>query len=470
MSGGRHKKEIKRRTKTGCLTCRKRRIKCDEGHPTCKNCLKSKRDCMGYDPIFKSQPGGPTAIQPAPSGVSSMGSHYSQTLSTTASSPASSCDGYEYPQIDPALEGGTSHPHITSSLTDTHSSYRPNLKRTFDRTSPFSSASDSNASRAAYSAIPRSSTPSLHRQYDNVNHAKRIKIDDLLSVGSVPIAPGTPLSPPASEPAINISTSNSIESMKNIYKSRYAPAVDGFLEVEWFGTYGARKVWSDSHLSEILAEVFERLKARGGSFFEEEDPAIRKNGKDSDLLWAAVKLCYGTRIPVSDNRRDEHALNEQSHDGHGNEEYSMAAQRIKLVEELLGAAPEAGPLSPRPSTSDSHRSSLYGNQFWDLLGQIVRLRAAPRVDFDNKISMLLRKCAEHVDGKDNRRLLLAVAELPFLHGEGSKRRREAVQNYICNTAMDRSLPNTRLDRRIAGRAMGMWTQPFTDASFCMPPV
>lgn len=27
MSGGRHKKEVKRRTKTGCLTCRKRRIK-----------------------------------------------------------------------------------------------------------------------------------------------------------------------------------------------------------------------------------------------------------------------------------------------------------------------------------------------------------------------------------------------------------------------------------------------------------
>jgi hypothetical protein len=27
ISGGRHKKEVKRRTKTGCLTCRKRRIK-----------------------------------------------------------------------------------------------------------------------------------------------------------------------------------------------------------------------------------------------------------------------------------------------------------------------------------------------------------------------------------------------------------------------------------------------------------
>lgn len=32
VSGGRHKKEIKRRTKTGCLTCRKRRIKVCERH------------------------------------------------------------------------------------------------------------------------------------------------------------------------------------------------------------------------------------------------------------------------------------------------------------------------------------------------------------------------------------------------------------------------------------------------------
>lgn len=44
--------EIKRRTKTGCLTCRKRRIKCDEQHPICKNCAKSERICLGYDPIL----------------------------------------------------------------------------------------------------------------------------------------------------------------------------------------------------------------------------------------------------------------------------------------------------------------------------------------------------------------------------------------------------------------------------------
>lgn len=38
----------KKRTKSGCLTCRKRRIKCDEGRPICQNCIKSKRHCDGY--------------------------------------------------------------------------------------------------------------------------------------------------------------------------------------------------------------------------------------------------------------------------------------------------------------------------------------------------------------------------------------------------------------------------------------
>lgn len=49
-----HRRQARRRTKTGCLTCRKRRIKCDETHPTCTNCIKSKRTCLGYDPNFRS--------------------------------------------------------------------------------------------------------------------------------------------------------------------------------------------------------------------------------------------------------------------------------------------------------------------------------------------------------------------------------------------------------------------------------
>ncbi|KAK1779139.1 hypothetical protein QBC45DRAFT_326623 [Copromyces sp. CBS 386.78] len=43
------KASVRTRTKTGCLTCRKRRIKCDEAKPICNNCTKSKRQCDGYN-------------------------------------------------------------------------------------------------------------------------------------------------------------------------------------------------------------------------------------------------------------------------------------------------------------------------------------------------------------------------------------------------------------------------------------
>ncbi|KAG0690302.1 hypothetical protein C6P40_003323, partial [Pichia californica] len=39
------KRAFSKRSKTGCLTCRERRIKCDETKSICKNCHKSKRIC-----------------------------------------------------------------------------------------------------------------------------------------------------------------------------------------------------------------------------------------------------------------------------------------------------------------------------------------------------------------------------------------------------------------------------------------
>ncbi|EIW69623.1 hypothetical protein TREMEDRAFT_68786 [Tremella mesenterica DSM 1558] len=39
-----------RRTRTGCLCCRTRRIKCDEGKPTCRRCLIAKKSCQYPEP------------------------------------------------------------------------------------------------------------------------------------------------------------------------------------------------------------------------------------------------------------------------------------------------------------------------------------------------------------------------------------------------------------------------------------
>lgn len=36
----------------GCMTCRRRHIKCDEGIPSCEKCKASKRMCLGYEAQF----------------------------------------------------------------------------------------------------------------------------------------------------------------------------------------------------------------------------------------------------------------------------------------------------------------------------------------------------------------------------------------------------------------------------------
>ncbi|KAK2749490.1 C6 zinc finger domain protein [Colletotrichum kahawae] len=36
------------KSRSGCVTCKKRRIRCDEAKPSCLNCAKSKRTCEGY--------------------------------------------------------------------------------------------------------------------------------------------------------------------------------------------------------------------------------------------------------------------------------------------------------------------------------------------------------------------------------------------------------------------------------------
>ncbi|KAH8893077.1 hypothetical protein GQ53DRAFT_745960 [Thozetella sp. PMI_491] len=51
------------KVRTGCITCKKRHIKCDEGRPSCTNCLKSRGRCEGYAPDRQSKPKGPVLLR-----------------------------------------------------------------------------------------------------------------------------------------------------------------------------------------------------------------------------------------------------------------------------------------------------------------------------------------------------------------------------------------------------------------------
>ncbi|KAK1750858.1 putative maltose O-acetyltransferase [Echria macrotheca] len=50
------KRNFSNRTKTGCLTCRKRKKKCDETKPECSNCVRGGFVCAGYPPQRGSWP------------------------------------------------------------------------------------------------------------------------------------------------------------------------------------------------------------------------------------------------------------------------------------------------------------------------------------------------------------------------------------------------------------------------------
>ncbi|KAI0132542.1 hypothetical protein BJ170DRAFT_252444 [Xylariales sp. AK1849] len=50
-----------RRTRSGCFTCRSRRVKCDETHPICERCRKGKRECVYPEPSASKGSAGSTS-------------------------------------------------------------------------------------------------------------------------------------------------------------------------------------------------------------------------------------------------------------------------------------------------------------------------------------------------------------------------------------------------------------------------
>ncbi|KAF2822401.1 hypothetical protein CC86DRAFT_300457 [Ophiobolus disseminans] len=46
--------QCKTKVKTGCTTCRIRKVKCDENKPFCRRCVDTGRTCDGYESLFRS--------------------------------------------------------------------------------------------------------------------------------------------------------------------------------------------------------------------------------------------------------------------------------------------------------------------------------------------------------------------------------------------------------------------------------
>ncbi|KAJ8132814.1 hypothetical protein O1611_g809 [Lasiodiplodia mahajangana] len=80
-----------RRTRSGCYTCRGRRVKCDEKHPICDRCRKGKRDCVYPAP-------------PAAKGLSSNSTSKETASASQEASPESLIDDGDDMERESKLE------------------------------------------------------------------------------------------------------------------------------------------------------------------------------------------------------------------------------------------------------------------------------------------------------------------------------------------------------------------------------
>ena len=91
------KKVWHNKTRTGCKTCKNRRIKCDETRPACQRCVNSNRTCDGYNPpkawIFSlPSPESQAILIPSTSGLENKNPAEEHTPELVASTSDSGVD------------------------------------------------------------------------------------------------------------------------------------------------------------------------------------------------------------------------------------------------------------------------------------------------------------------------------------------------------------------------------------------
>ncbi|KAL8999112.1 MAG: hypothetical protein Q9169_002000 [Polycauliona sp. 2 TL-2023] len=86
-----------RRTRSGCYTCRQRRVKCDEARPQCARCQKGSRPCAYPEPRSKTKAGGSISRSDAAKNVASV--------AEASSSDENDGDQTETPVLAGANEG-----------------------------------------------------------------------------------------------------------------------------------------------------------------------------------------------------------------------------------------------------------------------------------------------------------------------------------------------------------------------------
>ncbi|KAI1102748.1 hypothetical protein F4804DRAFT_334002 [Jackrogersella minutella] len=410
-------------------------LQCDEQHPVCKNCQKSKRECLGYDPIFKNQQQQhPTNIRPAPNNStsasipSSRASASSATVSGTTTQPQSSYsttlppvipnnttpattpftgsltapgiaastikgEPLEYPpSIDPTLE-----PVLTTTSTSTSHflATRPITPNLLDHCSPDTPhlRGDHPTFVPLYSSVSHS-MPSSSQQRTSAYtsfSARKMKVHELVGMSGVV--------PPALDSAL---TSEKLAEVRDLYDQVYAPGLEKFFETEWYTKpQGISALMSNAAVNEMLAGFLQSVAKTDAN-----DVAGMQYSANLEfrVVWDLASLVYTSEYKIN--------VGEQlppPDDG------SEARNRVAVFETLLsGDCLDQNPLQPLPATADLRLHRIREFRFWYFLAEFLRVRDQPGMDMTRQRDYILGQLRDLLDGRENRDVLYSLAVIRAL--------------------------------------------------------
>lgn len=362
-------------TSPTALVLTRRLQQCDEAHPVCRNCQKSKRECLGYDPIFKQQP-GPAQIQPAPNSAPAPHSttpvpapaqtapaSYSQSPVPQGYAPASSAG---YAPAAPATSG--SHPPESFNAIDPALA-APQAQGGHPGQPPYNSNGIHNMDPAMRG--PPGAGGYAHPPPPPPEPTRGMSIAYLFSDWQLTFPPGKPLTvddvfgicnhSPPEVPARSSPIPPQIdEDFTRIFVNDYCQGLDVMLQTNWFSTNNnaLNRVWADRALHEEAAFFTETIQAKTGA-----SDMTGVFSQEARLIWHLLGTCKhptpATNGASGHTENDDLSLRE-------------ARARFDVLEALLTnqniATNPLRQLSYPADTSETKRSEI---DFWLHLGDFV---------------------------------------------------------------------------------------------------
>jgi hypothetical protein len=319
---------------------------------------------------------------------------YDPALSASVSSPGSAGQQFDYNSaIDPALEAASA-PSTAAAGTAFHPTtlgmptFHKDLKRDVQSASPHSSGASTPHLRGGASSFISPSIASTDGDWAYTTTPAKRTITDLLALGGP--TPPSATTDPAQSPT-------TIDEVKHLYYSIYAPGLENFLESKWFSAKGLAKLLESKPLLDQFASLLQVFAKTQSSDPKEMAYSGSVEGR---VVWALANMVRATA--AESNGVKEYKTVPSTDDA------VEAGNRLSVFETLLtGKIATGNPLTqPVPGSTDHHR--LRELEFWFTLANFVCIRdddpeAAKAMDDT------LAALRNLLDGRENRDVLYSIA-------------------------------------------------------------